>query len=52
MRTIVCDVWQTHFKQMESNSKTRRNDGRNQLENKYDRDMRLFLKSFKRSLFI
>ncbi|MBS6642721.1 MAG: LytTR family transcriptional regulator [Clostridiaceae bacterium] len=51
MRTIVCDVWQTHFKQMESNSKTGRNDGRNQLENKYDRDMRLFLKSFKKEPF-
>ncbi|MBT9776024.1 hypothetical protein GPL15_05840 [Clostridium sp. MCC353] len=51
MRTIVCDVWQTRFKQMESNSKNGRNDGRNQLENKYDKDVGLFLNAFKKEPF-
>lgn len=51
MRTAVCDVWQTHFKQMESNSKTGRNDGQKQLEIKYDKDVRFLLNSFMKEPF-
>ena len=51
MRSAVCDVWQTHFKQIESNSRTGIDDGQRQMESKYDKDVRLFLNSFKKEPF-